>query len=380
MPLSVSKHILNAIERNETSIGEHPALPPDDETKFLTKIVEQEFGYQTSAANVDDINKVKNELPSLLTSCKKSEDNSREALENLCIETINKIMPIPEDTLNIEACLVNQVEGNKERMMPEETSDFSFDSINDMKYLTDEIYKRRMLNCLINGASTMYVFNVKYFLEDLYRINPELPFLYDKIMRYNEILLYTEKDSISTEEYTDAGCVNLYIETQMNKVRLHSEGIIFPVLLAETIKGLLELAISHGLPEDLKKAEYVLKKADFKLADNWDLRLGIPLWNRIEKVFEALDIKVEEVGLNFFFMQLSMLEPYDFNNFLQEVFLGTKEGIKMLSKMVDGIIANKEKDEFDDYMNTMNNNQHQITDSDYFEPDELIIDSENYFS
>lgn len=379
MPLSISKHILKAINRNETSLGDHPALPPDDESKFLLKIVEHEFGYQTSAIGVENIEEIKNNLPSMITSCKKLEENSRNALENLCVETVNRIMPIPDDTLNIEASIVNNIDVDGERLVPEKTDDFSFDSINDMKYLTDEIYKRRMLNCLISGASTMYMFKPDFFLTDLYKINPELPYLYEKIMRYNEILLYCENDNITNENSTDAGCVNVCIETDMNKVRVQSEGIIFPVLLSETIKGLLELAISHGLPENREKAEYVLKKADFKLAENWDLRLGIPLWNRIEKAFKDIDVNIDEIGINFFFMQLSMLEPSEFNSFLQEVFLGTKDGMERLFNMVNSIMQEKDMDEFDDYMKNMNASQYQITDSDYFEPDELIVDSENYF-
>lgn len=380
MDISVSKHILNAINKNETSLGDHPALPPDDESKFLTKIVEHEFGYQTSAAGVDNIEEIKNILPTMVTSCKKKEEANRNALENLCIETVNRIMPIPDDTLNIEASLVNKVDIDSERLIPEKTDDFSFDSIDDMKYLTDEIYKRRMLNCLISGASTRYVFKPDFFLNDLYKINPELPHLYEQIMRYNEILLYSENDNITNENSTDAGCVNIYIETDMNKVRVQSEGIIFPVLLSETIKGLLELAVSHGLPKDRNKAEYVLKKADFKLAENWDLRLGMPLWDRIEKAFSNIDVNIDDVGLNFFFMQLSMLEPSEFNSFLQEVFLGTKRGLDRLSNMVNNIMREKDIDDFNDYMNNMNASQYQITDADYFEPNELIIDSEEYFS
>lgn len=380
MAISVAKNILKAINKNETSLGDHPALPPDDESKFLTKIVEQEFSYQIGAADVDSIEKIKNVLPSMVTSCKKKEEANRNALENLCIETVNKIMPIPDDTLNIEASLVDKIDIDNERLIPEETSDFSFESINDMKYLTDEIYKRRMLNCLISGASTRYTFKPDFFLTDLYKINPELPYLYEQIMRYNEILLYSENDNITNEDSTDAGCVNIYIETEMNKVRVQSEGIIFPVLLAETIKGLLELAVSHGLPQDMKKADYVLKKADFKLAENWDLRLGMPLWDRIEKAFDNIDVNIDDVGLNFFFMQLSMLEPSEFNSFLQEVFLGTKEGMDRLFKMINNIMQEKDMDDFNDYMNNMNASQYQITDADYFEPDELIIDSETYFS
>ena len=377
MSLELPKHIVDAINKNETSIGDSPALPPEDESKFLFKLINKEYTDLTDG--IGSIETVKNELPMLITSCRKNEANSIPALENLCIEVINRIMPIPQDTIDIQANIVNGIDVKQQRLVPEETLDFSFDSIDDMKNLTDEIYKRRMLNALISGASVVISKDIEIYLSSLYKINPDLPSLYNKIMKYNDILLYSEKDTLNQNENTEGGNVDVYIQSQENMVTIEAEGIMFPILFCETIKGLLELAISHGLPEEKEKAEYVLKKSDFKLAENWDIRIGIPLWKKITAMFEKINADVYDVGVNFFFMQLALKHCYEFNEFLQEVFLGTKNGERLLANMVDEIMNNKEQDEFNDYMKSKNDATYQINDNDYFTADEMIVDSENSF-
>ena len=280
-----------------------------------------------------------------------------------------------QDTIDIQANIVNGIDVKQQRLVPEETLDFSFDSIDDMKNLTDEIYKRRMLNALISGASVAISEDIEIYLSSLYKINPDLPSLYNKIMKYNDILLYSEKDTLNQNENTEGGNVDVYIQSQENMVTIEAKGIMFPILFCETIKGLLELAISHGLPEKKQKAEYVLKKSDFKLAENWDIRIGIPLWKRITAMFEKINADVYDVGVNFFFMQLALKHCYEFNEFLQEVFLGTKNGERLLANMVDEIMNNKEQDEFNDYMKSKNDATYQINDNDYFTADEMIVDS-----
>lgn len=377
MSLELPKHIINAINKNETSIGESPALPPEDESKFLLKLINKEYADLTDG--VENVETIKDELPMLITMCRKNESNNIPALESLCIEVINRIMPIPQDTIDIQANIVNNIDVKQQRLVPEETIDFSFDSIDDMKNLTDEIYKRRMLNALISGASVVISEDVEIYLSSLYKINPDLPSLYNKIMKYNDILLYSEKDTLNQNENTEGGNVDVYIQSQENMVTIEAEGIMFPILFCEVIKGLLELAISHGLPEEREKAEYILKKSDFKLAENWDIRIGIPLWKRITAMFERINVNIYDVGVNFFFMQLALKHCYEFNEFLQEIFLGTKNGERLLSDMVTEIMNSKEQDEFNDYMKSKNDAAYQINDNDYFLPDELIVDSENSF-
>jgi hypothetical protein len=210
-----------------------------------------------------------------------------------------------------------------------------------------------------------YANDISSYIQELFKIDPELPFLYKKILVINNLLLFLDKDS-ETEENgdTEGGVVDVTITSIDEMPMIEAKGIIFPILLEETIKGILELAISHGLPEDSDKKEYIMKKADFKLAENWDLRLGLPL-------FEILFGQAQEdVEPTFLFYELSKLNVSDFNENLQEVFGGTKSGKRFIEKLVRKIQKKKKLDDFDDYVQVMNN-KYPVDDG-VFTSDELL--------
>ena len=373
--MTLPKHIISAIEKNKTSIGDNPCLPPEDEKKFLLKLLTNYFNKITTNNNFSNIETLQDELSSLIVKCKKIERHHIDDLEKICIECVNEIFNIPEDTIDIKASLVNNVDVSSERLYPESIDDFSFDTIEDMEYLTQEIYKRRFINALISGIALYYASNFKPYFQKVFEIDSELPSLYKKIMTLNNVLLYLSKDSLNVKENNDGGKVDVYIKGEENMIQLQAEALLFPILLNETIKGLLELSISHGLPKDREKANYIIAKSDFKMAEIWDLRLGIVLWERISDILASLDIDIANVGINFFTMYLSTMSPDEFNNSMREILANTKRGKEILKEICTEIVELKEQDEFDDYMISQQNNQLQINDDDYFEADELIIDS-----
>lgn len=372
--MKLPKFITNSILDNHTSLGDHPSFPPEDEDKFLQRVVTNYFSKITDGIETDNVEQLRTDLGRLITKCRKIEGKSKESLEKLAVDIVNDLFEIPDDTIILDARLVSNVDTSKQRLIPEKTEDYEFDSIDDMSKLSDEIYKRRMLNTLLTGASMYYSTDVSLYLSDLFKISPELPYMYDKILKYNIVLMYFEKDSINSSS-TEAGCVDVYMEYEQNMVKIKAQAILFPILLNEIIKGLSEIAISHGLPKERKKAEYVIKKSDFKLAEMWDMRLGLPLWNLITKRIKDIGCNMEDIGVNFFLMVLSNLTPSNFNMFLREVFGNTKKGHSMLRNVVNKIISNKEKDEFNDYIAKRQNDTYQLSDSEYFTPDELITDS-----
>lgn len=376
---TLPKHILKALRTNKTSLGEHPALPPEEEEKFLVGIVSQTFENLSEKVNIDDYDTLKNELGRILTECRKIEHNHIQELENLCADIISKIFQIPQDTLKIEANIVDNVDVSAERLMPEKTTDFSFDDIDDMNHLSDEIYKRRMLNALVTGAAMYYMNNITTYVKELFEIDSELPSLYKKAIDYNNVLLYHEKDTLDVEKNTDGGKVDVTISSQDEYPVIKAEAILFPILVEETIKGVLELAISHGLPEKLEKAKYVISKSDFKLAEMWDMRLGLALWTLIEEEISDCGFDTLEVGIEFILMELSELDCDEFNKTLQEIFARTRKGKEILNDILETISYNKERDEFDDYIQSKNDSEIQLNDDECFTAEDLINDDIEYF-
>ena len=150
------KHLKRAIEDKATSLGDHPAFPPDDERSFLEPFIE--LAYENAMAVIDkedrdDIRAISAELDRIVTEIKKEESSSKEALEQLCGDTIAEIFQIPEDTITLDFNIVDKCDMSRYRMTPESTDSFQFEDIDEMEYLTDEIYKRRMVDAIISGIS-----------------------------------------------------------------------------------------------------------------------------------------------------------------------------------------------------------------------------------
>lgn len=370
---SLPKHILEALKENKTSLGEHPSYPPEEEEKFIVNLVTNTFNVLSEKVGDKDYDTMKQELGQILGECKKLESKNREALEELCANIINDLFQIPEDTIEIESRIVDKIDTSSERLIPEKTTDFSFDNIEDMNNLTDEIYKRRLLNALVAGAAMYYTNNIGSYVKQLFEIDSDLPSLYKKALDYNNVLMFYEKDTFNDNHSTNGGKVDVTISSNDTYPMIKAEGLLFPILVEETIKGILELAISHGLPKSSEKAKYVIGKSDFKLAELWDMRLGYSLWKLIAEEVEECGFDMMEFGINFFLMELAEMDCKTFNASLQEIFAKTKKGKQIISEMVENIIYDKEKDEFDDYIQNKNDELVQINDGEYFTPEELMV-------
>lgn len=373
------KHILKAAENNQTSIGDNQCLPPEEETKYIVSILSEYFDSISSKVDINNSDALKQELNNCIIKAKEIEKENKTNLERLCIECVTELFNIPEETLDINVSLVDSIDSSNQRLFPEKVIDFSFEDITDLSNLTKEIYKRRFLNSLIAGASLYYTNKFDLYFHKIFNINPELPALYKKILNLNELLIYLSKDSINTENSNDGGKVDVIMNSKQNIVQINTEALLFPILLSETIKGILELAIAHGLPKSREKAQYVISKSDFKFAELWDIRLGVPLWNQIIKLSETEGKDITTVGINFILMKLAMLPVDEFNDVMKEILANTNKGKNLFFSLLNEITTEKDRCDFDDYMTTQQNSEPIITDNNYFNDDELLVDDE-YFN
>lgn len=373
--MKLPKSILDIITANKTSLGDNPALPPELDEKFLVFLVNDYYSSLLKHFDTINIDELAEDLSETMTECKKIESEHIEALEKLCFNIVNAIFRIPSGTLSIDMKLVNKVDVDNERLIPENSKKFSFENISEIKHITGEIYKRRLLNSLIIGAAMYYAENIHSYTDELGQIDKRLPLLYKKITCINNLLLFHTKQ-LSANKQMDGGRVDVYISGIDAPVQINAQGVLFPILLEETIRGILELSISHGLPAERNVAEYITSKTDFKLAEVWDQRLGLPLWQQILKVMKESDIDPLDVGLNFIFMELSQFKPKHFNVTMQEIFADTRSGRQIVKKITDSIYRQKELDDFNDYIltQTSNKKENPLNDEEQFTSDDLIND------
>ena len=361
------EHILSALMSKQTSLGHCPSFPEYEDRDFSVELLTERYNELLTLIGSDNVGLLKRELKRLLVECKRIEKECKPALERLCTSVVTKLFDIPENAVNLSVSLVDKVGSDSQRMTPEENIDFTFDDIEDMKNLTGEVHKRRLLNALITGASITMAGHISKYANELFDINPDLPSMYKRIMAYNEMLSFVEEERINSEEQvSDGGKVDVSIGDPNSAVSIKAEGIIFPILLEETIRGILELAISHGLPESKEKAMFVVGKSDFKLAELWDMRFGISLWSLIEGLMK------DETEANFLLMELSCLPVPKFNGVMAEIFAKTKSGQESIEDIANRIKKAKERDDFEDFMK-VKQDRYQM-DDEFFTPDELITD------
>lgn len=369
--MQLPEFLEQGIIENKTSLGDHPAFPPEDEDVFIASIIRNMYSSVMKGIETDDRKELGRKLSELVSECKKEEECCKEALEKLCSNMLATIFSIPDDTINIDGSLVNECDMSKYRMVPDSTPDFEFNDIHEMRHLSDIIYQRRMINCLMSGASLDYANNFDTYVQEVWKINPRLISLYSEIYKYNLALLFNQPDSIKAMERSNSGCVTVIIGNEDERISIDAQGVIFPILLEYAIRGILEIASMKGLPKDQSRTEYVLGKSDYRLAENWDMRIGIPLWKILRNIIEETGFDVDEIGANFVIMELSKLEPDVFNGYLQNVFKKTKLGKQMTAKLIEMIEYKKESDEFDNFIK-VNNEKYAINDSEEYTSEELL--------
>lgn len=360
----------DSIKNGKTSLGDHPAFPPEDEEKFIVRLVEREYDKVNGSCGYDNVHDAKIALSRLVTEAMKREESVKEALEGICMKVVCGIFEIPEDAVNLKMEIVKSVDISDIRKLPEPTEDFSFEDTEEMDKVTGMIYHRRFMNAIVCGASYVYSSVVQKYLSDIFELDPELPAIYKKITDINTWLLYAGTGIPDTDK--NGGRVDVYPGTGSTKAVVNAKGVIFPMLLSESIKGILELAVSKGLPENVEIREYIVKKSDFSMAELWDLRLGIPLWERIEHIMRDSGCEMRDIGLNFIMMELACMDTEEFNKFMGNVLAGTNKGKKDIRELADGIVIRKEKDDFDDFMKYKND--HYALRDDTFKPGEILAE------
>ena len=104
------------------------------------------------------------------------------------------------------------------------------------------------------GAMSMSS-NIESYENQINQINPSLCDLYNKILSLNNYLMFTKENLDMTDENKmQLGTAEVSLGMRDEKPKIESQGVIFPVLLSESIRGFLELFISHGLPKNRERA------------------------------------------------------------------------------------------------------------------------------
>ena len=374
---SFPEDIADAVYKNKTSIGNNPALPNIFEKGYVEKLVEKRFkGCVDELKKIGEIDDVPNTdmqtvLGKLVLKCQKLEEPHRPELEKIVANYLIDLFGIPDDSIQMELSLVDDVDlsSSSIKLDPADGDEFiEYEDVLDAESIKDEVYKRRLIDAISMGAGMKISSNIKDYMEEIYEINPALINLYRKILALNDYLLFTKEDIGMTEEDKHQfGTVEVVLGQVEESPKILAQGVIFPILLSEAVRGLMELFASHGLPQEFEKAQSVLSKSDYLKAEPWDMRIGPALW---EIVSDSFGNGVKTDLIPYLYKRISQLPVKKFNFFMREVLAKTRKGKRMMAKIAEKSQYEKEYSGFEDKMSKFNANKNVITDE-YIHPDEL---------
>ena len=367
--------VIVKINNHKTSLGNNPAIPDIFDEPFLLKLTER--GFQLSKdklkeiGEITDVNETELEpaLAKLLLQCKELETPYRNELEKICVNYVIDLFSVPEETVDIVTELCDEVDLNRNSIILDpldNDGDVEFVNVEDAMSIKGEVYKRRLLNALSMGAAIRMA-DIESLSKEINQLNPKLTDLYNKIISLNNYLLYTKSDfGLTDKNKMQMGTVEVSLGTEDSKVKIEAQGVIFPILLTELIRGFMELFTSHGLPKDRRQAMMVIGKSDFLKAEPWDMKLGPMLWDLLSNSFN--DINSTE--LPYLLKRISKLSVNKFNYLMKEVFAKTRRGKEIMSKLSFKSKNDIEYDKFVDKMIKMKKDKGVITDE-FIHPGEL---------
>jgi hypothetical protein len=350
------------------SLGIHPAIPEGDENNFEQKIMGKRFSEVVNrykrAFDVHEIDTstLMMEMMPMVHETMALESKHKKALEELAEKMIREEYDMPEDVVEIKASLSPNIvlEGTKKNPTPK-SSDYQFENHDDMVNAKEEVYKRRFLNAMIQGAAkkTNHMFHMVD--DELTDMDPRLLNRYSKVMSAADYMYYVIP---KMDNGTSGGMVKVTFPTSENpKAVIEAEAMIFPVLIHELVKGVMELLSAHGLPNDKKLGDYVIDKADFLAAEPWDMRIGPALWDRFTDCIDADDFHLKHQ----LYMELASKPVNEFNGCMREILAGTNKGKKIVKEIMGTIKRELQEDEFNNAINELNTYE----DKDYYTLDEI---------
>lgn len=332
----------------------------------LSNIVKKLFpSIDLSNTPYDDI------ISKLLTNIIKTEENIKEFLEKLCLDSINDMFAIPEGVVNVDCNLVNSIDNNGSFIHINPSIDIEFDSISEAVDIDNEIEKRMLLNLIIIGASivlTKHLLTIKK--DEIINLDNTLYDNYRRLLWINEYNSSKNIPQITDDKHCQSGVVLVKLGNEKRQTNIESKAQCLPILLYETMKGLFELFISHGLPSDKQLSEYIIDQADLLKYESYAMVIGPILWNKIMSIMHTNNIDTNI--LPFFFKEISSLSYDNLKKIVSEVLLSTKMGKQYIEDLLLSIQDDIDYDDFEERMNTKRNNKNMLNDSEYLSDDELI--------
>lgn len=198
--------------------------------------------------------------------------------------------------------------------------------------LKPKVKRRRLTNAMMHGAARKSQ-NLHHMDDTLRQENPQLGNHYSNVMAANDANYFLlGDDTIKSEGMSGIHAGNVRIDlSNQQKPKIIAQGMIFPMLLHELGKGVLELMSLWGLPKDSEERKYVLDKTDNLESETNDIRLGSKIW---EKFVQQIPVENQEV-ISLTWNMLQELDDEEFNSIIEGLVSGRGDAQNAVRRMAD---------------------------------------------
>jgi hypothetical protein len=312
------------------------------------------------------------------------EARNKKKLEDLAVKASLDETEVPEGWVEIDAQLGSPIDVSNFRYEPDQEEEdeeeqeekqsldipsFDVEDLTDEEELELEKHKRNIINAIIQGAAKKghYIFQKPSIKRELDKINPELFGLYLAIMAVNDYMYFTQEQMIEMMSQTGqgvAGKVELDPggddeeeeggdegESEIDTV-IKAQGMIFPILCHEIIKGIEESKARHGLPKEPGMRQKVQSQVDLLSNEPMQLRIGPEIVEKIRFALPDPMFEDENKGLiNWFHILLYQIPAQEFLEIIGNAISEDASKVKKATARFEEIMkeAQNMKDEFEDY-------------------------------
>jgi hypothetical protein len=326
----------------------------------VIQTLREKTGVNTPLRTINDIMPLQAMLRDAHNNICQTELEHREQLEQLAIKMVMKELGVKQGQIEYSAKItgMDRVDAsgfNRESNIPQQPNvpevnlEVEENLMDDLAKLNMEKAKRRLINSMIQGSSKRGHYMYSYVQGEIRRItgSDSLINSYGIMMSINDTLYWqlSDKQMMSImggnggEGEPNIGGVER-IDRNSKPPKVTVEGINFPVIVHELIKGTMELiAALRGEPDDINLASKVRETEDTLEKEIWDLRLGPAIWDRVRNTIpaEILDDDAEKVIQLLLYTRIVERPAKEFLVFMREVISNTDSGKRLMKLLSDSM-------------------------------------------
>ena len=199
-----------------------------------------------------------------------------------------------------------------------EVEEVKYKSLDEYKDINKHINKRIILGSIIDECANYFTCKFNGYNENILNEDPKLPIKYNKLVNGSNYLSLgdLENDNFKTSTHN--------LDISGDKPLVMVKATMFPSMLKETIKGMFNTILLHGLPKNKQVQEYILNKVE----EHKNSIYGYTLWDRLKnKVKNNKDLPK-------LFYQMNKMGNDEFKTLTNELFLNTKKSNKIIEYLM----------------------------------------------